>query len=306
MSATAARDASISVFPKMKPQLKESGGKVKTWITRGANMVIAVSEMVKDGELVRAKNADEYMVIIPPDGPSATIKAGKETIEAKPDSLTIVPPGKSVIIAHGKGLIARVLTTKAKDLLDKAWNNKTYADGAPECAKVVPWPDPVGGFKLRHYDLKKHYDPKGERIQPRLFRSTNMMVNLFAHYKTRRDTKALSPHWHEDFEQASLTLHGTWIHHLRWPWGADLSQWKPDNHAKMATPSVIIIPANVVHTSRDAGRGESSLYDIFVPPRMDFASKPGFVINEAEYPMPDNVDKNVVTKGTLLNWQKPA
>lgn len=99
---------------------------------------------------------------------------------------------------------------------------------------------------------------------------------------------------------------GTWIHHARWPWTADISQWQPDNHDEIGTPSVYIIPANVVHTSRDVGAGESALYDIFCPPRIDFAAKPGFVINEAEYPLPESADKSVVTKGTLLSWQKSA
>ena len=31
----------------------------------------------------------------------------------------------------------------------------TYADGAPEVAPLKPWPDPAGGFRLRHYDLGK-------------------------------------------------------------------------------------------------------------------------------------------------------
>ena len=304
MGTLALRDASIACFDKIKPQ--EADDKTNTWITRGANFVIAVSAVTAGSKLVRENNADEYMIIIPPDGPSATITAGNETIEAKPDSLTIVPPGRSEITAKGNGLIARIVTNQAKDLVAKSVNSATYADGAPEVAPVVAWPDPVGGFKLRHYPLAQYAKADGERIQPRLFRSTNMMVNLFVHYKTRRVTTELSPHWHEDFEQASLTLHGQWIHHLRWPWSANLADWRPDNHAEMTTPSVIIIPANVVHTSRDAGTGESSLYDIFVPPRMDFASKPGFVINEADYPMPTAGEKAVTTKGTLLNWQKSA
>jgi mannose-6-phosphate isomerase-like protein (cupin superfamily) len=301
---TAARQASVACFDKIDPQETDAAG-TRTWITRGGNFVVAVSRVKPGATLARADNADEYMVILPP-GMKATIKAGNEEIEASDDSLTIVPPGPSVVTARGEGLIARIITSQAKDLLDKAWNAATYADGAPEVAPVQPWPDPVDGFKLRHYPLAPYYDPKGDRIQPRLFRSTNMMVNLFAHYHTRRDTAALSPHWHEDFEQASLTLDGTWVHHMRWPWNANLAEWRPDNHDEIPTPSVIIIPANVVHTSRDIGAGVSSLYDIFCPPRLDFASKPGFVINEKEYPMPETDGSKIVTKGTLLAWQKSA
>ena len=303
MTDAPARQASVAVFHKMPPQ--ETDGKTRTWITRGANFVVAVSEVQPGSTLARENNADEYMVILPPGG-AATIEAGNERIEAGSDSLTIVPPGPSKVTATAPGLIARIVTSKAEDLLAKAANAATYADGAPEVAPVVPWPDPADGFRLRHYPLAQYADPNGERIQPRLFRSTNMMVNLFAHYKTRRDTKALSPHWHEDFEQASLTLDGTWVHHLRWPWNANLADWRPDCHDEMETPSVIIIPANVVHTSRDVGEGISSLYDIFAPPRLDFASKPGFVINEKEYPMPETDGAKVVTKGTLLSWQKSA
>ena len=304
VTEAAARQASIACFDQMDPQETGADG-TKTWITRGGNFVVAVSRVRPGSVLERADNADEYMVILPP-GTKATIAAGSETIEAGEDSLTIVPPGPSKITAQSEGLIARIISSKAQDLIDKSWNAATYADGAPEVAPIVYWPDPVDGFKLRHYPLAPYADPNGERIQPRLFRSTNMMVNLFAHYRTRRDTAALSPHWHEDFEQASLTLHGTWIHHLRWPWNANLAEWRPDNHDPIPTPSVIIIPANVVHTSRDSGEGESSLYDIFCPPRMDFASKPGFVLNEKDYPMPDTDGSKVLTKGTLLSWQKSA
>lgn len=300
----AARAHSVTIFDRTPPQ--ESDAKAKTWYTRGANFTLAFSRVEAGAVLARANNADEYMLIIPPDGPAVTITAGKETVEAGPDSLTILPPGPSSITAKGPGMLARIISRANADIMSKAANAATYADGAPECTPVVNWPDPVGGFKIRHYPLAPYYKADGERIQPRLFRSTNMMVNLFAYYKTRRDTKGLSPHWHEDFEQASLCFAGNWIHHMRWPWTADLSEWKPDYHEVIGTPSVMIIPANVVHTSRDTGEGLSSLYDIFCPPRMDFAAKPGFVINEAEYPLPADMSKDVVTKGTLLSWQKSA
>ncbi len=309
MSDLSLRKASKAVFPEMPPQQVSADGKARTWITRGGNFAVCVSEVEPGAVLDRADNPEEYMVILPPGGTGATFEAGGQTIEAGADSLTIVPPGASRITATGKGRIACIFSKASTDVVDKAWNAATYADGGPELAPPDLWPEPVGGYKLRHYPLTPHYTPGGDRIQPRCFRSTNMMVNLFAHYWTRRDTTALSPHWHDDFEQASLTLDGTWIHHLRYNWGADLEKWWPDDATEMATPSVIIIPARCIHTSRDVGPEgpESSLYDIFCPPRMDFASKKGFVINEDEYPLPEvSGEREIKTGGTLLSWQKPG
>lgn len=307
MSDLSFRKASKAIFHQMNPQEVTADGKAKTWITRGGNFAVCVSEVEVGAVLERADNPEEYMVILPPDGISATIEAGSETIEAGSDSLTIVPPGASRITATAKGTIARVFSKASEDIMALASNASVYADGAPELAAPDLWPEPHDGFKLRHYPLAQYADPNGDRIQPRVFRSTNMLVNLFAHYKTRRDTKALSPHWHDDFEQMSLTLNGTWIHHMRYNRGPDLNEWWPDDDSEMATPSVMVIPARAIHTSRDLGEDgpESSLYDIFCPPRMDFASKKGFVINEDEYPLPETTgDKETKTGGTLLNWQK--
>ena len=39
-----------------------------------------------------------------------------------------------------------------------------------------------------------------------------------------------------------------------------------------------MIPPRVVHT-QDVGNGTTWLIDIFGPPRIDFSSKPGFVLN---------------------------
>ena len=302
-----ARKATKAEFHKMAPQLTDPAGKAKTWVTRGGNFAVVVSEVQPGAVLERASDPQERMIIVPPDGPTLSITAGGKTIEAKADSLTIVPPGASTITAHKMGLFAQIFSKASADIMALASNAATYADGAPELAPPDLWPAPPDGFKLRHYPLTQFAKPNGDRIQPRVFRSTNMMVNLFVHYQTRRDTKELSPHWHDDFEQASLTLNGKWVHHMRYTWGPDLSTWIPDDHGEMSTPSVIIIPATAVHTSRDVGDGESSLYDIFCPPRLDFARKKGFVINEAEYPLPDvPVDDKVKTGGALLSWQKPG
>ncbi|KQX38099.1 hypothetical protein ASD04_10750 [Devosia sp. Root436] len=309
MSDLACRLASRSIFSEQEPQARGEDGLSGTWITRGGNFAVCVSEVQPGAVLVRQDNPEEYMLIAPPQGAALTIEAGGQVIEAQPDSLTIVPPGPSRVTARTAGRLVRIFSRAADDILALAINGEVYADGAPELAPVDLWPEPNGGFKLRHYPLAQYFDPQGERIQPRCFRSTNMMVNLFGHFHTRRDTQSLSPHWHDDFEQASLCLDGTWIHHLRYNWGADLGNWVPDDHTALPTPSVIVIPARVIHTSRDVGSDgpESSLYDIFCPPRMDFAAKPGFVLNEDDYPLPtDRGEQQTKTGGTLLNWQKPG
>jgi mannose-6-phosphate isomerase-like protein (cupin superfamily) len=120
----------------------------------------------------------------------------------------------------------------------------------------------------------------------RLFRSTNLMVNLFLPWPEPRDETRLSPHAHDDFEQISLALEGTFKHHLRYPWVPDKTRWRDDEHVVFSSPSVLVIPARVVHTSQNIGNGVARLVDIFAPPRLDFSSKPGFVLNAAEYPMP--------------------
>ena len=153
-------------------------------------------------------------------------------------------PDRAGSPSTAKGLIARIFSKASEDIIAQAWNNATYADGAPELAPPDLWPAPYDGYRLRHYPLAQYAKPDGDRIQPRVFRSTNMLVNLFVHYKTRRDTTKLSPHWHDDFEQASLTLNGRWVHHMRYNWGPDLSTWQPDDHGEMGTPSVIIIPGH--------------------------------------------------------------
>ena len=305
VTGTTARKATKSEFDKMAPQIVDP--KATTWITRGGNFAVVVSKVEPGAVLERTNDPEEHMVILPPDGPTLNISAGGKTIEAKPDSLTIVPPGASTISATSKGLFAQIYSKASTDIMALASNAATYADGAPELAPPGLWPAPRDGYMLRHYPLAQYAKAGGDRIQPRVFRSTNMLVNLFVAFKTRRETVGLSPHWHDDFEQASLTLSGRWVHHMRYNWGPDLDSWIPDDHGEMTTPSVIIIPATVVHTSRDVGEEESSLCDIFCPPRLDFARKKGFVINEDEYPLPDLPAEDLgKTGGSLLAWQKPG
>jgi mannose-6-phosphate isomerase-like protein (cupin superfamily) len=279
MTASLPRSATYAAHYEQPPQ--QEGPGCRTWLTRGANFVVAVSEVRAGAVLERTDNPDEYFVFLPAN--QARITAGADSIDANAETLTIVPPGASRIEALGDGHIVRVFSRLNTDLLDACPNAGIYADGAPEVAPLVSWPDPVDGFRLRHYVLADHVRPDSNM---RIFRSCNLMVNVLNKRTTPRDPAKLSPHSHTDFEQASLAIQGTYTHHLRWPWTPDMNQWRDDEHVTVGSPSVTVIPAKVLHTSANVSEGDCWLVDIFGPPRMDFSSKPGMVCNADDYPMP--------------------
>ena len=273
------RRATYADHSKQPPQVTEPGS--RTWITRGANFVVAVSEVDAGAVLTRKDNPDEYWVILPAIG--ATVRAGKDSLTAGAESIVVVPAGPSSVTAQAKGWVARVFSSQATDLTAAAVNAATYADGAPEVAPIKPWPAPQDGSKLRAY---KPFDFDKPDTNMRVFRSSNLMVNVMTRRTKPRDIANLTPHSHDDYEQGSLVVEGDYIHHLRWPWVPDMTQWRNDEAAEVGSPSVTIIPAKVIHTSRNVGPQRSWLIDIFGPPRMDFSTRPGFVLNEADYPMP--------------------
>jgi hypothetical protein len=158
-----------------------------------------------------------------------------------------------------------------------------YAEPDPRCAPLVPWPDPVGGFRLRVYRLADN--PIEEGRFGRIFRTTNLMVNFLAEEPAPRDPLKLSPHTHDDFEQLSLGVKGEFVHHMQYPWGPDSTKWRPEEHARVGTPSLAVIPPPAVHTTQGVGPYQQ-LIDIFSPPRKDFSARPNWVRNAADYPMP--------------------
>lgn len=254
------------------------------WYAHAVNFVVVTSR-VRAGSTIRLDDhPDEYCVVLPTGAISVTVTTGGEEVLAHEESLVVVPPGDSRIEATQDGFVHRVLSKKSPLHARGRGDGPVHAQ-ADLVADLVPWPDPVGGFRLRHYPLTDFEHLEGKQ---RIFRTTNMMIKLAPAKDSRRSPRELSPHSHADFEQASLVVHGEWIHHMRLPWKADSTQWLDDEHHRIGAPSVTVIPPTVIHTSQSIGEHLNQLIDIFAPPRVDF-SLAGRVTNEDDYPLPEGL-----------------
>jgi hypothetical protein len=262
-------------FSKTEPiQLSPMGS--RTWLLRGANFVVTYTEAAP-GDTFSRNNPDEYVVYLPE--ASASIVTGADSHQLGPRTVAIIPPDMSAVSLPDGGRMVRIFSSQASDLASAAPNADKYADGARGVAPLEPLPKPVDGWKVRTYHLDDYLEKP-----MRLFRCTNLMVNIFDFHQPR-DIASLSPHSHVDFEQGSLALAGNWRHHLRYPWTPNLAEWREDEHLDCGSPSLVIIPPNTIHTSHNISPGTSQLFDVFAPPRADFSAK-GLVCNAKDYPAP--------------------
>ena len=280
---TAFKSASYALFYGDAPQ--ERSALSRDFYARGQTMVVAYSEAEAGAVFERADQIDEYAVVLPDDGVELRIEIdeGSETIVDK--AVAFVPAGRSRITVVKGGRILRLFTTRSADLVALCANAAAYAEPDPNVAPFTAWPDPVGGRKVRAYSGK--VAPQEGRFG-RLYRGSTIMVNFGDGRVGPRAPDNLSPHHHADFEQYSIALDGDYIHHLRWPWISDSTQWIDDDHERCAAPSVAVIPPPATHTSQGIGPGLNRLLDAFCPPRRDFSNKPGWVLNADDYPMPDD------------------
>lgn len=301
MSIFTPRPASYARHYQESPQIVEADG-ARTWITRGANFVIAITEAKLGTVLARTGHPDEYMIVLPPDV-TGEVVAGEDRCAVEGDSLIIVPPGDSALTVTKAGTVLRVFSSRPADLTSVASNAAVYASGDSVAAPLQDWPAPVDGFRLHVHRLCDYGTPGGPLIQPRIFRSTNLMINAFLPWHTLRPADDMRPHWHDDFEQASVALEGRWVHHVRMPWNSDVTTWREDEHETLESPSVAIIPETLVHATTNAGEGRAWLIDVFAPPRLDFA-KAGIVLNGADYPMPEAKDGIEEERDVPLAWRK--
>lgn len=271
----------LALFYDTEPQVSDGNG--DTWISRGQNFVVAYSEGKEGGVFGRITQPDEYAVIIPFRDTQVEITTADGTTIVPGHSVAFVPPGDSTIRMLTSGMLVRLFTPKSQDMADAASNAEAFQESHPNVPRFEPWPEPPGGLQLKWYTLDVPEDPS--RFG-RIYRCTTFMINYLAPRVGPRARDMVSPHHHDDFEQCSLALSGEFTHHLRWPWTTNMNVWREDEHLFCKSPSICVIPPPSIHTTTAEGAGVNQLVDIFAPPRMDFSQKPGWVLNEADYPMP--------------------
>jgi hypothetical protein len=283
-SGSTATPESYGLYYQDAPAEKDANG--RSWYTRGQSLLIHFIEAKPGARFGRQNQTDEYMIVLPDDDTPYDVTANGETAKGPGYQLVIVPPGNSEIHLPEGGRLVRLFSTQSPDLNDKCSNAAIYAQPDPSVPPFRPWPAPPSGFKLRVHDLQKTREPG--TVGP-IWRCTTIMLNFPPPGGGPRDVTRMSPHSHDDFDQCSLVFNGSWLHHMRWPWGLNKHDWREDVHAFVGAPSATIIPARVIHTSESQlpPPEGNRMADIFAPPRLDFSLQKGWVKNADDYPMPD-------------------
>jgi mannose-6-phosphate isomerase-like protein (cupin superfamily) len=268
-------DAQVLDFSSLAPSHESSG--VKRWTARGRNWVLDYAEIESSVEFEYEGATKEHIVVTLDAGTSCILDWNGQTTELPGEHLAIVPPGRATTKLAGRGRLLRLFTTEAAGLAAGASNAGSYsaADQEVSGSSGLMMPTPA----VRTYSLD--VEPQPGRFG-RIFTTADLMVNFLEPRPGPRDRRALSPHSHVDFDQSSFVTSGTYIHHLRWPWGKDATLWREDVHVIVGSPSVTVIPPQVIHTSEAIGEGVNVICDIFSPPRKDWRDAQ-WVINAADY-----------------------
>ena len=224
------------------------------------------------GERDSIASEEEFFLLAPSRAPSlVSLECGGDHHVSH--SVVILPPGRHDVAAIRDEVELFVIATTRTDIsMDSAANADRYI--VPN-ERVKPVGQPFlrlgGEASVQIYPIDETPFPEGN---PRLkfFQTKTMSIN-WVEYEGGRDRTSLSPHSHADFEQGSLAIMGSFIHHLREPWGKNADLWREDEHLEAPPGTLLVVPPGIVHTTEGVGEARHILIDIFAPPRSDFLAK---------------------------------
>lgn len=273
---TDARLAAYYCWDPDQPDLSENG--VQHWYAQATNFVVETLRGSPGSSVQVLGNPDEVVIVLTELSAAIRVITSDDEVDATSGAVVIVPPGDHTLQFGSAGYVHRIFTSHTPTYA-RTRHLARQTSPAAAVAPLRPGSAPRDGYRLRHYDFADYPVNRPKRV----FRSANIMVAVLGPVATPRGR--LSPHFHDDFEQASLVTQGDYIHHVRRQWGPDRAQWRDDEHHLVGAPSVTVISPPDVHTSETVGNGPFEHVDVFCPPREDFIAS-GQVLNPGDYPWP--------------------
>ncbi|MDR7095571.1 hypothetical protein [Hydrogenophaga laconesensis] len=272
------RHRSFAVFPEHEgPAI--AGNRHRRM--RAQNFVVEWVE--SGGNAFEVESPAEMLLIFPDVGATVTPLAPQGEPVAVPNkgSACVVAAGRCRVQLVAPGTCTVIASSRPDVDPASVINDSAYAQ--PD-ARIKPTGRPFqrqpGAPLVTVFDMAQVTAP-ADNPRLKMLQTDTLSIN-WVEYQGVRDRKALSPHSHSDLEQGSLALAGNFIHHLRVNWGRDANLWRDDEHLAAASPSLVVVPVDLVHTTEGVGEGHHLLLDVFSPPREDFIAK-GWVHNAGDY-----------------------
>jgi hypothetical protein len=266
------RERGFGDFSALPPE--QRGGN-RCWLMRAQNFTVEWIEFGDAGGAFEFESDCETLLL----GVRGTLQVGEAQVPA--DAFGIVPAGRHAVRAQPGSACALIASQRGDIAGRRVINDASYA---PPDARVDPTGRPFRrGEPTRQVQVLTIAQIMASPEKPRLkmLQTETLSINI-VDYQGPRDRKALSPHSHTNFEQGSLAVHGEFVHHLRAPWGSDANTWREDEHLRAPSPSLVVVPVELIHTTEGVGEGRHLLLDVFSPPRFDFI-KNGWVFNARDY-----------------------
>ncbi|HEY9281768.1 MAG TPA: hypothetical protein VIP51_17010 [Eoetvoesiella sp.] len=252
----------------------------RRWLMRGQNFIVEWIEASMAGQTVSVESEYETLLILPEVG-GAIQRAGQPAIHAAGHTICIVPAGPYSIVLEQAGRCCVIASSRADIDAHDVLNAQAYADPDPRIEPVgTPYKRLTGHGEIQVLKLDEIQAPP-DKPRLKMFQTETLSINWVA-YEGPRTRSQLSPHSHAHHEQGSLAISGNYEHHLRVKWGNNANLWQDDEHLAAPSPSLLVVPVNLIHTTEGIGDDAHLLIDIFSPPRADFIAK-GWVYNAGDY-----------------------
>lgn len=255
-------------------------GSARRWLMRAQNFIVEWLQVGSTTETIQVESKNETMVLMPDRG-GVIHCAGKPAVHAAAGTVCIVPAGP-YSIALEQGASYGVIASSRTDInMDDMLNAAAYVPPDPRIDPIrTPYRRQVNQGEVQVLQMDEIASP-ADKPRLKIIQTETLSINWVA-YEGPRKRSQLTPHKHASYEQGSLAIRGNYQHHLRVQWGNDANLWQDDEHCAAPSPSLLVIPVHLIHTSEGVGDDAHLLIDIFSPPRADFIAK-GWVYNAGDY-----------------------